>query len=206
MFETTVDRLAARRVARITFGSVLIVGAAVLVLGPYLRLPFSSAEIMLGSWFIATLLSLSVGRLPIHTDPQPLFKASLVVPTIGIALMAPLLIHLPFALVSQGSYDTWVGLSVVIVGTAHLAFAITTGIRAARVVDDRPAMSPWICYAITVGVSCVPFALLLLIPPVLVALTALPLMPLVYFQNQLADRERALVTTPSVPRAIAWAA
>ena len=196
MFETDLFNLAARRVGRIVFGAVLIVGAVALLMREHL--PFSAAEIMVGSWSLAFVLAAIVGRLPIREPHGYLFKPSIVLPSIGAALMLPLLIHLPFIFAQQGSdYEFWVTISIYMVGTAHIAFAITSAIRASQLVDGRRAMSPWSILLIVIGVSCVPFALLYMIPPAIVALTAIPIMPLFYFQARLVNRERAATNLPT---------
>jgi hypothetical protein len=203
MFETDVTKLAARRVGRIVFGVVLIAGAFALVFRS--RLPFSAAQIMIGSWSLAFAAALIVGHLPIREPRKDLFKTSIVVPSIGVALMLPLLVHMPFVFAQPyPDYDGWVQLSVYIVGMAHVAFALTSAIRASQLVDDVRALSPWAILGIVFGVSCVPFALLYMIPPVLVALTSIPILPLFFYQAHLVRRERAAVTT-HLPRAIAYA-
>lgn len=51
-------------------------------------------------------------------------------------------------------------------------------------------MDPSRIFGITVAVSCVPFVLLFLIPPVLVAITLLPILLLLYGMESVVDRER----------------
>ena len=60
-----------------------------------------------------------------------------------------------------------------------------------------------ICVA-TLITSCVPFVLLWAIPRLLVAVTALPFVPMLHAMQRLIDRERAEIrAAPDLPRAVA---
>jgi hypothetical protein len=217
----TMQQLLARRLARIAFGVVLIAGVAALTTaawagGPRLRghgAP-SSAQIISFTWLAALLLGAVVqfaaARVRWSCEPEALFGPSLIVPTAGIALLAPITLHMPIALLITDSrgFDQWVEASLWVTALAHIAFAATSVRRAHQLVTGRPAMSPTRIYVITVLVSCVPFIVLWGIPPVLVGLTAAPLMPLLLRMERIVDRERTEIAaiTRSLPRAIAVAA
>jgi hypothetical protein len=71
-------------------------------------------------------------------------------------------------------------LSLAIVGHAHVALAIFYGVFAARAhrLDDaalaaKPSPGPWAIYGWVVLVSAIPGVVLVLLPPILTAVTAL---------------------------------
>lgn len=120
-------------------------------------------------------------------------KWSLGLPIAGIALLAPLSSHLVIWALVGGElassrwldkFDTWIGLSLVLVGLAHVALAVL-GLYFARKVRDASfsqlsAASPvggWAALGITVAVSLVPGVIALAIPPILVLITGLPIVP-----------------------------
>jgi hypothetical protein len=221
----TMQQLIARRLGRIVFGAVLVAGVAALTTmawaggprywghrwGPHWP---NSAQVIGLAWFAALMLGALVrfvaGRVRWSCEPEALFGPSLIVPTAGIALLAPITLHLPFALLISGTrgFDQWVEASLWITAIAHIAFAGMSMRRAHRLIAERPAPSPRRIYLITVLVSCVPFIVLWGIPPVLVALTAAPFVPLLHHMQRMVDRERTEIAaiTQSLPRAIAVAA
>jgi hypothetical protein len=80
-------------------------------------------------------------------------------------------------------------------------------VRSKQLVTGRPAWSPRKIYIATVVTSCVPFALLYAIPPVIVALTALPFVPLLRAMEWIVTRERRELADArhALPRAIVMA-
>src|SRR5690349_11715443 len=64
-------------------------------------------------------------------DPAPrgdaLLAASLAIPAAGLALMLPLSLHM---IVMKGDFDSWVRMSVTVVGLAHVVFAVLFAARA----------------------------------------------------------------------------
>jgi hypothetical protein len=200
----------AKRIGRIGFGIVLVAGA--LALGARTLLfprADSAAAIMVGSWLLAFAVAgvLSKRRPTGDIAPDAYAKPALILPSIGIVLMLPLLIHLPFALALGGTagFDDWVSLALWISGPTAIVTAILAALRAHALANDERPMSVWAIYAIGVGVSCVPFALFVL-PPILTALTGLPIVALLHHQADLVERERLQVATAELPRAIAVAA
>lgn len=128
----------------------------------------------------------------------------------------PALAGLNFALWAMGSlWLTW---------HAHLVFAGLAALRARQLAAGRPAVSPRAIYAATVLAAClpvvfatprqvdfasemmrwVPHPALALVPPVVVAITALPFVPLLRAMQRRTDRERAeIAAAPKLPRAVA---
>jgi hypothetical protein len=63
-------------------------------------------------------------------------------------------------------------------------------VRASQLAHGKRAWSPLTIYTVTLIVSCVPFIVLLAIPPLLVALTGLPFQPILRAMEPIAARER----------------
>jgi hypothetical protein len=97
-------------------------------------------------------------------------------------------------------FNFWVCLSMIVTGIAHLTLVLAVIQRGRALVAGTPPATPREIYLSTVGMSCLPFVLLLAIPPVLVALTALPFVPLLHRMARVVERERAeLADAPHVP-------
>jgi hypothetical protein len=205
----------ARRLGRIAFGAVLLAGVAALVggawtPGPHGAVRFGAARIVLVTWCAALAAGVVVhaiaGRMRWSRAPEALFAASVTVPVAGIALLLPITLHLPVVLLiaDARAFDIWVVASLWITGLAHAVFAALCVRRARQLIAGRPATAPRKIYVATLVTSCVPFALLWAIPPVLVALTALPFVPMLHALQRLVDRERAEISSgePALPRAI----
>lgn len=117
---------------------------------------------------------------------------STTLPMAAASLLMPLTLHYAFISMfgdeSATSFATWIRLSLVIVGHAHLtlmALAIGFGRRMKNAsVDEIARMSinqEWAkVWAITVGVSALPGILLLLVPPILAAITGLAFIPFMF--------------------------
>ncbi|HEY0476086.1 MAG TPA: hypothetical protein VGD37_01100 [Kofleriaceae bacterium] len=88
---------------------------------------------------------------------------------------------------------------------AHLVFAALCGLRGHQLVAGKPAFSPRKIYVATLLTSCVPFVVLWAIPPVLVAITALPFIPMLHAMERRIARERLELATviQALPRAVA---
>ncbi|MEO7735607.1 MAG: hypothetical protein ABIY55_31930 [Kofleriaceae bacterium] len=218
---TATRDLLARRIGRITFGGVLLIGVAYLVFAasagtvrrPWydVRPPLDAAKIISATWLAALLAGIVARqiarRLPMRWNPDALFAESVIVPVFAMALLLPLTLHMPIALLAfdSESFDTWVGLSMWITGLAHLVFAITSAMRGYQLVMGRPAYSPRRIVVVTLITSCVPFIVLLGVPPLLVVVTALALVPLLRAMEPIVTRERGeVVAAPhALPRAIA---
>jgi hypothetical protein len=196
----TTHQVIARRIGRITFGAVLLAGTLYLVAAsvadgdPPLHLGIHG--IVLSIWLLAALAGCAArwlaGRVRPAVAPDWRFAASLSVPVAGIALLLPITLHMPVALIIGGSdgFRTWVSLSAWIAGPAHLVFAATSVLRTHQLVAGVRAWSPYRVYATTVITSCVPYVLLVGIPPALVAITGVLFLPLLEKLEGIVDRER----------------
>ena len=190
----------------------MLTGAGLLVDRGALPVQASAASIVVGTWLVAIAVGWLARRvLPLrgpHTT-ESLFAPSIVVPSVGIALMLPLTLHLPIALakgVGTEGFDEWVKLSIWISGATHVVLAILVAVRGSQLVTGKlPPLSISTIYLITVLVSCVPFVLFVL-PPIIVMVTGLAFIPLLRYQATLVARERAeLGVEAATPQAIAYA-
>ena len=137
-------------------------------------------------------------------------RASVALPMMAIALLAPLTIHdLVWQVVSGGGrgFEEWIGLSLLIVGHAHLALAYAC-FRFAREARETPtrqlsglrAEHEWRAYGLAVVVSAIPGALIYLVPPLLTIVTGICFNPLMFRgitrslrnERRLLGAERAL--------------
>jgi hypothetical protein len=217
----TTRQIIARRIGRITFGGVLLGGVARLImtacsgeLGHDVLFPsrgLDAARTIELTWLIAALAGVVAWRVAARVrftpDPEMLFAESLIVPAVGIALLLPITLHMPVILVicDSAAFDVWVVASMWITGLAHAVFAITSALRGKQLVAGEATWSPRKIYIATVVTSCVPFAVLYAIPPVIVAITALPFVPLLRAMKWIVVRERRELANAqhALPRAIA---
>jgi hypothetical protein len=213
----TMNQIFARRLGRIAFGLVLLVGVVSLAaaawsgrVGAYSPARFGTARLVGLTWFVAILAGAVVRAIAARLRWRPaagaLFAESVMVPTAGIALLLPITLHLPVvvAVADAGAFDFWVTASLWISGSAHVVFAALCLLRARQLIAGRLAITPRAIYVATLLTSCVPFVLLWAIPPLLVAVTALPFVPMLHAMQRLVDRERAEIrAVPELPRAIA---
>ncbi len=139
---------------------------------------------------------------------QRLELPSLALPLVAAALLGPLLLHFTvFALwcaatstaLAMGDFATWIGLSMAIVGHAHLGLAICVGLFAgklARTETETLANTGWgrdahVAIGLSTLVAACPGVVLLAVPPILAAFTAAVLVPTFYWlarRSVLADR------------------
>jgi hypothetical protein len=211
------SQIFARRAGRIAFGLVLLVGVASLTaaawsgfFGARSAARFGAVRLVGLTWLVAILAGAVVraiaARLRWRPAAEALFAESVMVPTAGIALLLPITLHLPVVVLAAGAdaFDFWVTASLWITGAAHVVFAGLCVLRARQLIAGRPAITPRAIYVATLLTSCVPFVLLWAIPPLLVAVTALPFMPMLHALQRLVDRERdEIAAAPDLPRAIA---
>ena len=220
MWMPTTSQVIARRIGRITFGGVLIAGIACLIAAArsgelvhhavVLGVRLDAAAIIGLTWLVAPVAGVVAWRVAILVrlagTPNTLFAESLMIPAAGIALVLPITLHLPvvLALADREAFDVWVEVSMYITGLAHVGLAFMSALRGHQLVAGKSAWSPRNIYTATVVVSCVPFVALYAIPPALVALTALPFLPLLRAMKRIVARERAeLAGAPhALPRAV----
>jgi hypothetical protein len=214
MFEPT-RGVIARRIGRIAFGGALVVGALRLVEAAVTQHlghgdgAINAYEVIYQSWLSAIALwavaRVVAARVPWHRNPDFLLAHSVCMPMVGLALLLPLSLHLvwftPWAAGDDlNRFNDWVQVSMVITGAAHLTLMLGVIWRGRALVAGTPAPTPGEIYAYTIVVSCVPFILLLAIPPLLVAVTGLPFLPLMHRMAKIVERERAeLAHAPHVP-------
>ena len=141
---------------------------------------------------------------------------SIAYPMVAFALAGPLLLHfVVYAMFVRGvhqhgyrDFDTWILVSALFVGHAHVYLALRAAAFArdlrldqrlyqpgtARVEAARCGNSAW---AGTTGISALPGVVLLAIPPLLVAITGGFVIPLMFrLAGRTVLRERALLTRP----------
>ena len=116
-------------------------------------------------------------------------RQSVALPLIAYALLTPLTLHSPVCLATGGlgALDSWIRVSLVIVGHAHLVLAFLYW-WAARWVSNSPTQAivfersrkEWSIFGFTVLASALPGAVLFLIPPILTTVTALLFHPLFF--------------------------
>ncbi|HEY5935830.1 MAG TPA: hypothetical protein VIU61_14375 [Kofleriaceae bacterium] len=194
----------AERAGRIAFGAYLIAGAALTLLSLAGAGP-APWTVFVGSWAVAFAMNHVVRKTvgPREDKPDTWLLASLVVPGIGLALMLPLLVHLPIALLLGGfdGFDAWARMSVEVVGPTHVVLAILVTVRAVGLVRGWTSTpSPGVVYAACVAVSLAGSAALLFIPTIIVALTGLAVLPVLKHMGTLVWFERGSL---DVPRAVA---
>jgi hypothetical protein len=208
---------AARRAATATAGVVLIAGAALMVATAFPRvfhierLAHASYDLVFGTWSAALLagaLTYTIVRLSPTASARPMRPARpFVLLSVGAALMLPLTLHAIAGLViwseSARDFHQWIALSLMLTPTAHLMFAAIAGARAAQLANGQPAASLKWVYGVTVAVSAVPFGLLYMLPPILVAITGLPILPLLRLMERYAAYDRNAIEVPRAhaPRA-----
>lgn len=152
---------------------------------------------------------------PRLSQDDGLLVASLVLPAAGLAACVPVTMHMPIVLAVSGSemFDVWCTRSVGLVAHAHVLLAVLVAHRASSVVaraerahrtpsvglrhpcapcevtkDDDAATSAAI-YVLTILVSAVPFGLSHVMPPLLFALTGLPVLAVAYPASAIVTRE-----------------
>ena len=122
-------------------------------------------------------------------------------------------------------FEVWVTGSLWITGLAHLVFAGLGVLRVYQLAAGKRAIPARTVYFATLFTSCVPIVFvtyvarvpfvglmvdavgtstMVVIPPLIVALTALPFLALLHAMQRLTDRERAEIAAAQVlPRAVA---
>ena len=123
-------------------------------------------------------------------------RRSAALPMAAVSLLAPLTIHgivwfglsrPEVAATAMADFGTWIGLSALIVGHAHLALLVCSvrwacKLRAVETLELRIGLGrAWgKALLVTLGVACLPGIVLLAVPPILVAATGLVFVPLMF--------------------------
>lgn len=197
-----------QRAARIAFGITLLAGASVLAHQLVTTREPQAVLVLLGSWAAAftayAVCGLLGSRRPLAHAGE-LAVPGLVLPSIGVALLLPLTLHVPVAFAVTGEldwFDEWAQLSGFITGPTHLVLATLVAYRARQLATGAKAITTGVIFWACLGVSCVPFAFLYLIPPVLVAITGGPIAVLIQLMEPLAARDRERAVAEALPVAI----
>jgi len=201
------DAALSRRIARTWSGITLLLGASMLAIRVTAgsRHGVDPVAILLGTWFLAFLAY----RVALHVRPTPshpgrLARTSLIVPALGLLTALPLTLHLPFFALAGAldSFGEWAAIAVVITAPTTILAGILIAIRGSHLAEGRPAkgvLRPWAIYGLGVAATG-PFWVLVL-PGVLIALTALPFVPLLAYMETLVARERELEMVDELPEA-----
>jgi hypothetical protein len=127
-------------------------------------------------------------------------RASVAAPLTGVALLAPISIHFLVGLLagSPSQFVEWMAMSAVITGPAHLTLVVCARRYACRL-GFMPLLklhnAGWATLGIVTFVSAVPFALLLLVPPLLTFITGALFIPASFTAfRHLVERERATLS------------
>lgn len=144
-------------------------------------------------------------------------RKSFVLPLVALSLLLPLTLHLFVAAVLLSArveeFNTWIVISLVLVGHAHAVLAVLAVRHVTRV--QRETASGWpvgggkrgmVALFWTVAASTVPGAVLLFVPPILVAVTGVVFVPLMFhWAGAAAERELVLLRSLMADRAAAEA-
>jgi hypothetical protein len=198
-----------RRIARTWSGIALLLGALMLAVRVTVGSPhgLEPAAILLGTWFLAFVVyRAALERRPTACAPDRLARASLIVPTLGLLAVLPLTLHLPFFALAGALEDfgEWVELALVITAPTTILAGILIAIRGNHLVEGREikgVLRPWAIYGL--GVAALGPGWALVIPGVLIALTALPFVPVLVHMETAVARERAFATANEIPEALA---
>jgi hypothetical protein len=204
------DEPAPRRAGMLAAGVVLLVGAG-LVFAEVVGLRMFDGDerhrlayLVLGSWVAAAVAGACTYAVVAFNPSASARPVGTVGPfttfCVGAALLAPITVHLIVLSLSgwePRKFAEWAGIALPITATAHIAFAILVGSRAARLAAGRTdAPSVGSIFRTTVVVSAIPFGLLFLMPPALVAVTGIPLLPLLYAMEKYALADRGAIMLP----------
>ena len=202
------DDYTAPQAARVAFGAVLLAGAAVMVAKGRLHMSTEDAQtpgVIAWTWLVAAVAAAKTYAIASYLPPagrrDRLLHLSLVVPAAGLALVLPLTLHLLwFQIVdhSVAGFDDWVGISILFAGFAHVVFALLASLRASQLARGVPAIPVSTIYFACVAAGSLPFPV---VPSIIIALTGLPILPLLLAMKPLAARERE--APAPLPRAIA---
>jgi hypothetical protein len=143
---------------------------------------------------------------PIYRQVAALEVWSTALPLVALSLLMPLTLHYAFLALfgteSAGDFGTWIRISMIVVGHAHLALmgmAIAFARKMRRSTsEDLGAMRihrEWAkAWGLAIGVSALPGVVLLAVPPILSAITGLVFIPLMFvLMRRCVMNERALL-------------
>jgi hypothetical protein len=210
-FDATPDEqsLFARARARAAFGTVLIIGSALLLVMSIVG-DGAADPVFVGVWptalgaYVCVRAAASKARRRVDPMRDLWFARSWVLVGVGLALFGPLSIHMGIALVMQvEDLRAWVVLSFGTTGAAHIALAWMLARRAEQLARGATPRSLGSVYWITVAWSCVPGMIFLAVPSFFVALTGLPmLLVIASFDQAIRDERGEREVTSGMPAAV----
>ena len=128
---------------------------------------------------------------------------------IGFRLLGPLFLHFLVWMASTGgdaagnlgAFDAWISMTLPIAGLAHVVLAFRAAAFGPRIRERStdelrrmPSSYGWMTLLFTAIAGLIPGAILLLVPPVLIALTGLVFVPYSFYRMSRAiHRERVVV-------------
>jgi hypothetical protein len=170
------------------------------------RPKLDAAGTIAAMWIAATGVYAIVRVAVTASAPAPRgdawLRASLVIPAVGLALALPLTLHALWFAMTGGNFDSWVRLSVAVVGFAHVVFALTFGMRAAQLARTaQPTMTIGSVFLWSVCASVIPWGLLFL-PETLTLITGVAILPVLHLFTEVARREREALPVLPVARRV----
>ena len=156
----------ARRMGRIAFGVGFLVGPLVIALLDIVDVVAAAhvAPFLLTGWFGAFLARILVTAMATSwlvdgtgRTGDTLLRASLIVPAVLLALVGPISLHAPIALLLDGNraLDGWAAMSLIVV-FAQLVLVVMLVRRVLRLVDGEAVKPVMHLYWCVVAASCVP--------------------------------------------------
>jgi hypothetical protein len=188
-----------RQLARIAFGVVLLAGAIWLIATARARANDygdgrSCADVLAAVWSGAVLAALVTrviaSWLPARPTSARLASASLTIPAAGVTLLLPISLHCLWFSCSDGlaGFDDWVWFCILLTGPAHLTFLLLTVMRARQLALGREPVAVATIYVWCVIMGSLPLPLL---PSAVIAITGIPIAPLLWLMKPLARAELA---------------
>lgn len=194
----------ARRAGRVAFGAVMFAGIPALVIHALAarrwdELPpgsWRAWQIIVATWLFAIAAGLVVRvvvpHLRLRREADALRDAALWVPSVGVALLLPLTIHMMWFTHDARGFEDWVRLSLGMVSHTHLCFAVLVYARARALSrGNEPTSIPRI-YLLTCVFALFPFVF----PVLYVAVTGIPIVPLLLWMKRIARLDREHVDVP----------
>lgn len=203
--------LDATRASRFAFGVAMLLGALMLTVrvadawtdtsgsGLFGRLENAPRvhELLTATWLAAFAAGILVHMLVRFVPALRVGVSgvrSYVMFWVGTALWLPITVHW-FWYLAQGNsvkqFDDWATFALAVTAITHVGFAIMVGRRAAQLARGEPPTSVKNIFAWSVVLGALPVGIMLLmIPSIIVALTGIPIVPLLLMMEPLAKAHR----------------
>ena len=222
---TTHIRLYRARLSRVVAGIALILTTPAML---FAAAHHQGPLIMAAGWGVSALLLVLIRLYPppqefVEQASTRLATWSLRLPLAGIALLAPLTIHALFTVfigqMDLREFSSWMGISALVVGQAHLFLAWYAARDGKRMMMADADLMPWktaswkALWKTTIA-ACVPSVVFMAVPPILTVLTGAVFIPVMYYAAHrisawervrlewlhLAERTGLTITTRPKPR------